>query len=276
MNNNDMLFFCRTYDFLHVFIPKEKSGSHHTAVTYRQGLKTFRNYVNNIAGIPANRFEFRDCTYDFLLDYRNHLHEVDNLKTKTVNNKPATVKSYMSYASARDLSLQQYAFFMEQVPYYSEPKELQPVIEDADALAALLHMSPNTRKGLRDKVIMSVLYDSGMRVDEPVSMDVRNVCPDHNDVKLRLHGKGNKECCVVMDSKTMALIRQYMGGFHPERNMDAPFIYTVTDGKQKYMTARNVQKLIKKYSDKVREEYDLPESYAAVFLESSSTNRLQL
>ena len=78
--------------------------------------------------------------------------------------------------------------------------------------------------------------------------------------KLRLHGKGSKGRYVVMDSKTTALIRQYMGEFHPERNRDAPFIYTVIDGKQKYMTARNVQKLIKKYSDKVREEHDLPES----------------
>ena len=260
MNNNAMLFFCRTYDFLHVFIPKEKNGSHHTAVTYRQGLKTFRNYVNNIAGIPTNRFEFKDCTYDFLLDYRNHLHKVDNLKAKTVNNKLATVKSYVGYASARDVSLQQYAFSIEQVPYYSEPKERKPVIEDVDALAALLHIPPNTRKGLRDKVIMCVLYDGGMRVDELVSMDVRNVCLDYDNVKLRIHGKGNKERCVIVDSKTSALIQQYMGEFHLERNRDAPFIYTVIGGKQKYMTARNVQKLIKKYSDKVREAYDLPES----------------
>lgn len=101
----------------------EKTGSHHTTVTYRQGLKTFRNYVNNIAGIPTNRFEFKDCTYDFLLDYRNHLHRVENLKAKTANNNLAAVKSYVGSASARDVSLQQYAFSIEQVPYYSEPKE---------------------------------------------------------------------------------------------------------------------------------------------------------
>lgn len=44
---------------------------------------------------------------------------------------------------------------------------------------------------------MCVLYDSGMRVDELVSMDVRNVCPDYDNVKLRIHGKGNKERCVI-------------------------------------------------------------------------------
>ena len=68
MNNNAMLFFCRTYDFLHVFIPKEKNGSHHTAVTYRQGLKQFQNYANNIAGITPNRFEYQGCTGASLLE----------------------------------------------------------------------------------------------------------------------------------------------------------------------------------------------------------------
>ena len=260
MKNNEMLFFSRTYDFLHVYIPKEKGGSSHTLLTYKQGLKTFRQYVNDTRNIPTNRFEFKDCTYDFLLDYRNYLHDVKNLKERTANNKLAAIKSYVGYVSARDISLQQYAFSVGQVPYYSEPKEHQPVIENVNALAALLHMPANTRKGLRDKVILSVLYDSAMRVDELVSLDVRNVCLDHEDVRLRIHGKGNKERCVVLDIKTSALIRQYAGEFHPDRDPSAPFIYTVVGGNRKHMTARNVQKLIKKYSDKVREEYELPKS----------------
>ncbi len=260
MKSNEMLFFSRTYDFLYVYIPKEKAGSSHTLLTYKQGLKTFRQYVNDTRGIPTKRFEFKDCTYDFLLDYRNHLHDVENLKKRTVNNKLAAIKSYVGYASARDVSLQQYAFSVEQVPYYSKPKERQPVIESVDALAALLHMPPNTRKGLRDKIILSVLYDSAMRVDELVSLDFRNVCLDHEDVRLRIHGKGNKERCVVMDSKTSALVRQYVGEFHPDRDPSAPFIYTIVGGNQKHMTARNVQKLIKKYSDKAREKYEMPKS----------------
>lgn len=260
MSRKDTLFFSRTYDFLHVYIPKEKGGSKHTFVTYKQGLKTFRGYVNDVAGIPSNKFEFKDCTYDFLLDYRNHLHDAADLKKRTVNNKLAAVKSYMGYASARDVSLQQYAFAIEQVPYYSEPKEHQPIIEDEDALAALLGMPGNTKKGLRDTVIMCILYDSGIRVDELVSLTVRNVCVDYDDVRIRVHGKGNKERCLFVDPKTSALVRQYMKEFHPERNVEAPFIYTVIGGNLKHMTARNVQKLIRKYADKVRESYELPPS----------------
>lgn len=260
MKRDAVLFFSRTYDFLHVYIPKEKAGSSHTFMTYKQGLKTFRQYVNDTACIPTNRFKFKDCTYDFLLDYRNYLHDVKNLKERTVNNKLSAIKSYVGYASARDVSLQQYMFSIEQVPYYSEPKEHQPVIEDVDALAALLRMPPNTRKGLRDKVIMSILYDSAMRVAELVSLEVRNVCFDHEDVRMRIHGKGNKERCVVMDAKTSSLIRQYGNEFHPVRDPSSPFIYTVIGGNRKHMTTRNVEKLIKKYSDKAREKYELPKS----------------
>ena len=249
MKLNESLFFSKTYDFLHVYIPKEKAGSNHTLTAYKQGLKTFRQYVNETAHISTNRFEFKNCTYDFILDYRNYLHDVKNLKESTVNNKLSAIKSYMHYVSARDVSLQQYMFSVEQVPYYSEPKEHQPIIENVDALAALLNMPSNTRKGLRDKVILAILYDSAIRVTELVSLEVRHVFFENDDIRLRIHGKGNKERCVVVDRKTTALIKQYEKEFHTIRNPSDPFIYTVIDGKRKHMSTRNVEKLIKRYSD---------------------------
>ena len=56
------------------------------------------------------------------------------------------------------------------------------------------------------------------------------------------------------------MLRQYLKEYLSERDADAPFIYTVIGGKVKHMTTRNVQKLIKKYADKVRETYELPGS----------------
>lgn len=260
MKDLSKLFFCKTYDFLHVYLPKEKSGASGTFTTYKQSLKTFRSYVNDVAGIPTIQFEFKDCTYDFLLDYRNYLHDVYNLKETTVNNKLAAVKSYVSYASARDVSLQQFAFAIGQVPNYCEPKVRQPVIESVEAIAAILQAPPNNRKGLRDKTILCILYDGAIRVEELVTLTLRNVCLDYEDIQLRIHGKGNKDRTLVLDSKTSAIVRQYTKEFHPDLNQDTPFIYTVIGGQKKSMTTRNVQKLMKKYADQVRSEYDLPES----------------
>lgn len=48
--------------------------------------------------------------------------------------------------------------------------------------------------------------------------------------------------------------------FHPDMEPGTPFIYTVIGGIQKHMSTRNVQKLIKKYSDKAKLDHSLPES----------------
>lgn len=254
------LFFCRSYDYLHIYIPKQQNGTGNTLSTYKFGLKSFRTYVNTIVGIPTSSFLFKDCTYDFLLDYRNHLHDVRNLAERTANNRVAIIKSYVNYAAARDVSLQQYAFAISQVPLYTEPKMQQPIIEDIDALAALLSMPSNTKKGLRNKMIMSVLYDGATRLEELLSLKVGNLYLGSENIRIRLHGKGNKERTVVLDTKTSALVRQYLSEYHPSLEPAAPFIYTIIGGIRKPMSKRNVQKFIKNYADKVRASHDLPTS----------------
>ena len=254
------LFFSRNHDFLYIYIPKQQNGSENTRATYKSGMKAFRTYVNSVAGIATNKFKFEDCTYDFLLDYRNHLHDVLHLSEKTANNRLATIKSYMNYASARDVSLQQYAFAVSQVPFYTVPKIQQPIIEDTDSLAALLAIPPNTKKGLRDRVIMSVLYDGGIRLNELVTLKVASLDLSGDEIRIKLHGKGNRERTDFLDTKTSALVRQYLNEYHPEMDPRAPFIYTVMKGERGAMSARNVQKLIKKYADMVRDKYNLPAS----------------
>ena len=256
----EYLFFCRSYDYLHIYIPKQQNGTENTLSTYKFGLKSFRTYVNTIVGIPTNSFLFKDCTYDFLLDYRNHLHDVRHLAERTANNRVAIIKSYVNYSAARDVSLQQYAFAISQVPLYTEPKMQQPIIEDVDALATLLSMPSNTKKGLRNKVIMSVLYDGATRLEELLSLKVGNLYLGSENIRIRLHGKGNKERTVVLGIKTSALVRQYLSEYHPNLESTAPFIYTIIGGIRKPMSKRNVQKFIKNYADKVRADHNLPTS----------------
>ena len=154
------LFFCKNHDFLYVYIPKQHNGSSHTQSTYKSGMKSFRKYINQVMGIHTNKFKFSDCTYDFLLDYRNHLHDKMHLAESTCNNKLAVIKSYMNYVAGRDISLQQYAFVISQVPFYTLPKKHQPIIESEDALAALLSAPHNTRACLKNKGSCAILTKS--------------------------------------------------------------------------------------------------------------------
>jgi site-specific recombinase XerD len=83
---------------------------------------------------------------------------------------------------------------------------------------------------------------------------------DTEEIGIRLHGKGNKERTDFLSLKTSSLIRQYLNEFHAEMDPSAPFIYTIVKGERGPMSARNVQKLIKKYADQARKEHYLPDS----------------
>ena len=109
-------------------------------------------------------------------------------------------------------------------------------------------------------MIMSVLYDGATRLEELLSLKVGNLYLGSENIRIRLHGKGNKERTVVLGIKTSALVRQYLSEYHPNLESTAPFIYTIIGGIRKPMSKRNVQKFIKNYADKVRADHNLPTS----------------
>lgn len=255
------LFFSRSLDFLETYIPKQSDGSKNTVSTYKIGLSTFRSYIHDEKNISIRRFRFADCTYDFILDYRNWLHDIKGYKESTVNNRLASLRSYLNYSAARDVALQQTAFAISEVPMYRVPKVIRPVIDHADTLLALLDAPGNTRLGLRDRAILILLFDTAVRVEELITADYSDVNIFNPDPYIHVYGKGGKERKVYFSSGAIGTIQQYLCEFHPNKDRKMPFFYTTIHGKTGHMSRRNVERIVNKYADQVRREHkDLPEA----------------
>ena len=241
-----------TLDFLDVYIPQD-SPSAKTVKTYRDGLTVFRRYVCDEKHLSISRFRFEDCTFDFFLDYRNWLKRARS----TVNNRLAAIKSYVRYASARDVTLQQVFLSISEVPFLNVEKRIRPVIEDTETLKAFLDSPPNTRTGCRDTMILSVLFDTMIRADELIRISMGDICLNAGIPYILIHGKGNKERTVSISEKVVPLIRAYMKEFHgsPAEDPDFPFIYTVSHGAVHRMSERNLERIVKKYADITRQDY---------------------
>ena len=273
---DDSLFFSRTLDFLETYIPKQCDGSKNTVDTYKIGLSTFRSYIHDEKNISIRKFRFADCTYDFLLDYRNWLHDTKGHKESTANNKLAAIRSYLNYAAARNVALQQTAFAISEVPLYRIPKVIRPVIDQANTLSALLDAPGNTRLGLRDRTILVLLFDTAVRVEELITMDYSDVNIFNPDPYIHVHGKGDKERKVYFSSEAIGIIQQYLCEFHPYKNRKMPFFYTTIHGETGHMSRRNVERIVKKYADQVRRDHkDLPESVYPHMLRNPNLNKIQ-
>ena len=245
-----------TLDFLNVYIPQD-SPSSKTVKTYRDGLTVFRRYVCEEKHLSIRRFRFDECTFDFVLDYRNWLLDDRKQARSTVNNRLAAIKSYVRYASARDVTLQQVFLSISEVPFLRIEKKILPIIEDTETLKAFLDSPPNTRTGCRDTMILSVLFDTMIRADELIRISIGDLCMNAGIPYILIHGKGNKERTVSLSEKVIPLIKEYMKEFHGSSAdiPDFPFIYTVSHGEVHRMSERNVERIVKKYADITRLKY---------------------
>lgn len=267
------LFFSMTKDFLEIYIPQD-STSRKTVKTYRDGLTVFRRYVTDEMHLSIKGFTFSQCTFDFILDYRNWLLDSQKKAPSTVNNRLAAIRSYLHYAAAKDISLQQIQLNVSEVPFLRVPKRMKPVIDNPDTLRALLDAPPNTRMGCRDTMILSVLFDAMIRADELIQLELKDVKIDVDVPYLFIHGKGNKERTVPLSDKVVPLIRDYLDDFDESKSNPArPFLYTKSHDTIHRMSERNVERIVKKYADLVRKDCpDLPDTvYPHMFRRSRGT-----
>ena len=267
------LFFSMTLGFLEVYIP-QVHNSKQTRKTYRDGLTVFRRYVTDEKQLSLRKFTFSQCTFEFVLDYRNWLLDVRKYEKSTVNNRLAVLKTYLLYAASREIAIQQVYLSVAEVPFLKLPRVIRPIIENKETLRALLDAPPNTRLGCRDTLIMSMLFDTMIRADELIYLDVKDVRIDVEIPYLFIHGKGDKERTVAISDRLVPLIRAYIREFYEDlSDRMHPFFFTTIHGNDNRMSERNVERIVKKYADIVRKDHpDLPASvYPHMFRRTRGT-----
>jgi len=269
---NGSLFFSMTRDYLEKYIP-QNSDSEKTIQSYKDGLTIFRRYVRDEKNLSVGKFTFDDCTFEFVLDYRNWLLESQQRSPSTVNHRLAVIKSYLGYAAARNISLQQIQLNIKEVPFLKVPKQIRPIIEEEDALKALLDAPPNTRIGVRDTMILSLLFDTAIRADELIHLDLRDINLKSEIPFVFIHGKGNKERAVPITEGTIKLVEAYVMEYHNKRkDYDHPFVYTVIHRETNRMSERNLERIVKKYADVARNAFPaLPKCYPHLLRRTRAT-----
>ena len=248
------LFFSMIADWLKDYIP-HKSKTAKTAEAYSKAMAIFRRYVCNVKHVSMRTFKFRDCSFEFLLDYRNWLMDEKKYKPATVNHRLTVVKAYYKYAAARDPALAQAYLGLTEVPNAPNPITIRELIEDHNDLKALLHAPHNhTKCERRDKLILGILYDTAIRAEELVKLSLRDVHIKLEQPYLNIDGKGARQRMVPITSNMLPLVEDYIKEFHPEPcDYDEPFIYVCLKGERKRMTVRNIERIVKKYADRARE-----------------------
>ena len=195
--------------YLSAYLPGQRNVSPNTIRSYRDTFKLFLTYCKNVQNLAIEGFSLKHMDEPLIAGFLSWLEHDRNNSIATRNQRLACIHGFCRYLQIEDpVGLSAYQKILS-IPVKKAPK---PAVNHltSDALKLIL-TQPNLSKtgGRRDLTMLSVLYDTGARVQELADLKVRDVRLDPPPI-LTLTGKGRKTRQVPIMSNTESLLRQYM------------------------------------------------------------------
>ncbi len=218
------------------YLQIEKNASVYTIQSYLKDIKDFIDFISTKGILSLSDVEYIDVRgYLAILNQRKYAR-------KTISRKLSSLRSFFRFL-VRENFLETNPFKMVSTPKIE--KKL-PIFMYPDEINDLIH-KPNLAKplGIRDRAMIEVLYASGMRVSELVSMNINSI--DLNAGLALVFGKGAKERLVPLGQFAIDSLVNYLEKardlLKPMDNENALFL-NKSGGR---LSDRSVRRMMDKY-----------------------------
>jgi integrase/recombinase XerD len=181
-----------------LFLLTEKRVAKNTLVAYRKDVSQFLLYITD------QKQTLKNCSNGHLKKFLQNLKN-NGITAKSLARKISALKLFFSFLNSR--------FEMEnKASSLISPKieKTLPICLTEDEIKLLFDAAgkDNSHRGIRNKVMLSLLYAAGMRVSEMVNMTVEQIHFDTGFVNII--GKGDKERMVPITQNVVDLLRTYL------------------------------------------------------------------
>lgn len=182
------------------YIRYEKNYSSYTVLSYQTDLCQLRDFVN----VQFGDFSPETLTSDQLREWIIARMDVGE-KPATVNRKISAVKSFYKFLNRNGLTSNNPTLKIitpkrpKNLPVFFQEKEMDKSLEISE--------KNHTFEGVRDALIVELIYQTGLRRSELVALSDSNV--DTDVCQLKVLGKGNKERIVPFGDALAARIKEY-------------------------------------------------------------------
>lgn len=208
----------RAFDSYIRLLQVERGLSKTTIEDYKNDFKTFRKIFPEVT--DTSNLDVK--MIPSFIAYEDQV----GAKASTILRKYSFLKGFFEYLVSEDL-------IDEDIPTFDKPKSEKrlPVVVSVEDIDALMQAPDLTKdNGIRDRAMLEVMYATGLRVSELISLKFDNLNLDEGLIKV--YGKGNKQRSVPLSSFSAEYLRKYIEG--PRRRnkgSKSPYIFLNKDGK---------------------------------------------
>jgi integrase/recombinase XerD len=237
--------------FLTNHLAGERDPSPQTIASYRDAIKLLLTWFRDVQATPPEKLHLTDLDRARVLAFLDWLQTERGNSAATRNQRLAVIKAFARYTAIERPEFLDQATQILAVKQKKTPAADMGYLTGGEVKALLAEPDPATRRGLRDTVLLSTLYDTAARVQEICDLNTADVRTARPTV-VTLHGKGSKTRRVPLMDPTARLMQHYLDKRtpHPGVGSDADPLFQGPG--QTRLTRWAVTKLLAKHVQSIR------------------------
>ena len=233
--------------YFSTYLPLTCGVSPNTCNSYRDAFKLLLLYFQKEKGVPANSIELRMLNRNLVSDFLDWLEAQRKVSVTTRNQRLAAMKAFAHYVQYRNPEYLENCTDIITMRPKKHEKPVIPFLTEDELKALLAQPDPSTRHGLRDLTLLSLLYDSGARVQEITDLQLKDIRLT-NPAMVTLTGKGRKARQVPLMKETCTLLDTYIRNFDLNSEpLTAPLFF---NKKGEALSRYGITYILKKYVSK--------------------------
>jgi len=232
------------------YLAGERGVSRHTLRSYRDTFVLLIEYMKDTCAIPADKLMMADFNREVILSFLNWLQDKKQCSVSTRNQRYAAIRSFcdcLQYKDPTRLALWQ---SIRSIKTKNKPTTMISNLTVEGIKCLLEQISTCSRSGRRNLAIISLLYESGARVQELIDLLPSSIRFEQPAI-VYLNGKGDKKRAVPLGKKQTTILKTYM----EENHLNNPFqtgrpLFFNSRGAK--LTNSGITFILKKYADIAR------------------------
>lgn len=239
--------------FITNYMPCSVGASPNTVTSYKYAFRLLLEFMYSKKGIPADKIAFEQIDFDTMTEFLDWIEKDRGCSASTKNQRLSAIISFSEYAQNRDFDAASvFRRGVIKIPMKKAKKKKRAVLS-VQEVSILLRLPDDSKEiSLRDKVLLSLMYASGARVQETCDLTVGNIQFNMKGGTLNIKGKGGKSRRIGIPDNCAKMLQKYIShqrlGLKPDKH-----IFSSQTHEQ--MTISCIEGIFKKYIRQAKAEY---------------------
>lgn len=243
-------FSVHVTSFLTHYLAAQRNVSPNTIKAYRDVFTLLLRFCRDVQGIAPERLRLEQIDVSLVEAFLDYLERERRSSPRTRNHRLAALHAFFRYVQAEEPDRMLQCQKILAIPQRRHARPMVAYLSKEELAEILAQPNLRTPEGRRDAVLLSILYDTGARVQELIDLSVGDVRLDP-PAQVRLLGKGRKMRAVPLMQNTAQLLHDHIHENHFDRpeQFDTPLF---RNARNQRLSRSGIRYILHKYLVRAR------------------------